>query len=101
MDEPVEGGGMPSDTAAEVVIPAAGCHAGPPFMTTTPLYPHVTWPDEEHLDFTISVRQDKVTKFWYWEARGGDGTVLKGRSVRPDYAFTTARTAINKRRSPP
>jgi hypothetical protein len=65
---------------------------------TTPLYPRVTWPDEDYLDFTISVRQDKVTKFWHWEARGKDGTVLKGRMMRPDYAFTTARTAINKRR---
>jgi hypothetical protein len=95
---------MPSDPTTEVVIPAAGCRAGPPFMTTataTPLYPHVTWPDEEYRDFTISVRQDKVTKYWHWEARGGNGTVLKGRSVRPDYAFTTARTAINKRRSSP
>jgi hypothetical protein len=68
---------------------------------SVPVYPRVTWPDEGYLDFTISVRQDEVTKFWHWESRGGDGTVLRGRSVRPDYAFTTARTAINKRRSPP
>jgi hypothetical protein len=93
---------MSGDPTTEVVIPATGCRAGPLFMTTMmPVYSRLTWPDEEYLDFTISLRQDEVTKYWHWEARSKDGTVLKGRSVRPDYAFTTARTAINKRRSPP
>jgi hypothetical protein len=58
MDEPVEGGRMSGDPTTEVVIPAAGCRAGPSSNEMTyilRLYPHVTWPDEEYLDFTISV----------------------------------------------